>query len=340
MMHKDKDWIKTTIAHSQPAAVPYNFSFCPPALAALQKHYQTQDVSSAIGKPIRTKMCNSIKPFYASPAECGRTIADEFGVLWTTSDIDRGSPTGHPLAAADLAGYEFPDPAEPHRFEGIEQWCRSNSNHFTIVWVGELWERATFMRSMENILLDVALNPAFVQKLLRGIADYILRTMEILFERFEFDAIALSDDYGTQKSMFMSPASWRELVRPPLAEIYALARKHGRYTFHHSCGNIVPVIPDLIDIGLDILHPIQPEAMDIHQLKRQFGKDITFCGGLRTHDLLPKGGEQEIRDEVRMLKETMGKGGGYILEPGITVQADVPLKNILAMIEEAKRGAF
>ena len=192
------------------------------------------------------------------------------------------------------------------------------------------------MRGMEAILLDLALNPRFVEELLRGLTDHILRTMEILFSRFQFDGVALSDDYGSQRSMLMSPAHSRKFVKPRLAEIYGLAKKHNRTVFHHSCGNIVPVIGDLIDLGLDILHPIQPEAMDVVELKREFGSRLTFCGGVRTQDLLPHGTPQEIRDEVRRLKELMGKGGGYILEPGITLQADVPTANLLALVEEAQ----
>ena len=146
----------------------------------------------------------------------------------------------------------------------------------------------------------------------------------------------LSDDYGTQRGMLMSPSHWRGLIKPRLAEIYGLAKRHGRTVFHHSCGNIVPIIGDLIDLGLDVLHPIQPEAMDVAGLKREFGADVTFCGGIRTQDLLPHGTPQEVRDEVRRLKDLLGKGGGYILEPGITLQADVPMANLLAMFDEAR----
>jgi len=338
----NKDWIRSVIAHRHSLPVPYNFSFSPPALAALQNHLGVTDVKAALGLPIRTASCKSVKPQYASPAQFGPTVTDEFGVVWSTNDIDRGSPVtadgaSAVLPAPDLHGYQFPDPAAPYRFEHLGHWCAANRSHFTIIWVGDLWERATFMRGMENILLDVALNPEFVRDLLRRLADYILQTMDILFARFEFDAIALSDDYGTQRAMLISPACWRALVRPLLAEIFSAAKRRGRITFLHSCGNIEPIIPDLIDLGLDILHPIQPEAMDILALKRQFGRDLTFCGGLRTQDLLPHGTPDQIRVDVRRLKQTMGAGGGYILEPGITVQADVPLENMLAMIDEARK---
>jgi uroporphyrinogen decarboxylase len=160
--------------------------------------------------------------------------------------------------------------------------------------------------------------------------------MEVLFSFCRFDGVMLSDDYGTQRGMLLSPGQWRKFVRSLLTEIYALAKKHGRTVFYHSCGNVFSIIGDLIDIGLDILHPIQPEAMDVFQLKREFGRHLMLCGGIRTQDLLPRGTPAQIRGEIRRLKEVMGKGGGYILEPGITLQADVPKKNLIALIEEAR----
>ena len=184
---------------------------------------------------------------------------------------------------------------------------------------------------------DLVLHPMFVDELLRGIADRILGTMEILFDRYTFDGIAVSDDYGAQDAMLMSPSAWRRFVRPPLAEIYAFAKDHGRTVFHHSDGNIYPIIRDLIDIGCDILHPVQPEAMDIFALKREFGQDLTLWGGMRTQDLLAIGSPDEIRDAVRTLKQELGRGGGYVVGNGITVQADVPLENMVAMIDEVRR---
>ena len=336
-MANNRDWIRETLAHKQTQAVPYNFMFTPPAQLSLEKYYNQTDLEQVLKLPIRMSAPVSIKPLFADPAQFGEAIKDEFGVTWSTSCIDRGSPIGPCLAEPDLSNYTFPDAAEAYRFQGLEDWCERSKDNCTIIWVGDLWERATFMRGMEHILTDLSVNPKFVEGLLRGLTDYILQTMHILFDSFTFDGVALSDDYGTQKAMIMSPSHWRRLVKPLLAELYMFARQHGRTVFHHSCGNICPIIPDLIDIGLDILHPIQPEAMDILKLKREFGRDLTFCGGIRTQDLLPRGTVQQVRDEVKKLKCQMGKDGGYILEPGITIQADVPLENIVAMIEEARK---
>lgn len=332
----NKDWIKRTIAHEKGVAVPYNMMFSPPIIKALQEHYDSDDIFDAINLPIRDNGCTSIKPLYASPAQYGESITDEFGVVWSTSYIDRGSPVGHAIKDDSLSNYKWPDAKSEYRFEGIGTWLKANTQNFTMFWAGDLWERATFMLGMEQALIDLHLNPMLMEELFEGIKNYIVETMKILFERFEFDCVAISDDYGTQSTMVMSPQAWRKFIKPRLAEIYGLAKANGRHVFHHSCGQFYPIIPDLIEIGLDVLHPIQPEAMDIYRLKREFGKDLTFCGGLNTQHLLPKGTPAEIQKEVKTLKERMGAGGGYILEPGITIQADVPIDNVLALIQSSR----
>jgi len=334
-MGTNREWVQKAMARTGTCPVPFNFAFSPPARLAAEAHYGGAPIEEVLDFPIRMSGPNSVKPLYAEPAKFGPTVRDEFGVVWTTNEIDRGSPIGPCLAGPDLSGYTFPDPAAPYRYEGLAEWCEQNRTHYTVLWVGDLWERATFMRGMEGLLGDVILKTSFVEGLLRGLTDYILRTMEILFDICEFDAIALSDDYGTQESLLISPAAWRKLVKPRLAEIYSLAKSNGRAVFHHTCGNVYQVVGDMIDIGLDFLHPIQPEAMDIHELKREFGRHVTLWGGLPTQDMLPRGTAEQVRSEVQRLKREVGDGGGYVLEPGIIIQADVPLENMTALIDEA-----
>jgi uroporphyrinogen decarboxylase len=333
----NKQWVLSTALRHQPGRVPFNFAYSPVALELIEKHYGSQCIEETFDFPIRMSAPTSIKPLYCDPGRFGPYATDEFGVTWTTSGIDRGSPVRCPLSSDSLDGYSFPDPSAPYRFEALPDFCSKNSGNFTVIWVGDLWERATFMRGMENILVDVSLNPAFVEELLDRLAAYILQTLEILFSRFSFDCIAVSDDYGTQEALVMSPGAWRRLVKPRLKEIYARAKKHGRYVFHHSCGNVEEIIPDLVEIGLDILHPVQPEAMDRRRLKSEYGADLCLCGGLGTQELMPSGTPAQVREEVRTLKERMGSDGGYILEPGITLQADVPVANLVAALEEAVR---
>jgi len=333
---RNKDWVSCVLRHEAGLPVPYNLSLSPPARRRLAEHYGPGEIEDILGLPLRMRGTSSIKPLYASPQEFGPTARDEWGVVWTTSEIDRGSPIAPPITSPDLRGFTFPDPAAPHRFEGIAAWCGRHRDNYAILWIGDLWERATFLCGMENLLLWLALEPAFVHALLEGIADYVLRTLEILIGRFAFDGVALSDDYGTQRGMLISPEAWRLFIRPHPARIFARAKDAGKTVFLHSCGNVRPIVPDLVDLGLDILHPIQPEAMDIGELKREFGRHLSFCGGLGTQDLMVRASPVEVRAEVRRLKRAMGVAGGYILESGITLQADVPLTNMLAMIEEAQ----
>ena len=333
-MQSNREWIERVRRHED-GPVPYNFMFSPPAQRRVQAHYGA-DLEAALGLPLRMTGCQSIKPLYADPQVFGPTVRDEYGVLWTTNPIDRGSPIGPCLREASLAGYRFPDPERAERFAAIPAWCRQQAGHYRVVWVGDLWERATFMRGMGELLLDVATAPAFVEALLDGITAYVLATMRRLFACGEFEAIAVSDDYGTQRAMVISPAMWRRLVRPRLAQVYALAQAHGRAVFHHTCGHVLPIIGDLVDLGLDFLHPLQPEAMDPRVVKREFGAHLTLVGGISTQQLLVHSSPAAVRAEVRRLQRELGRGGGYILEPGITLQDDVPVANMVAMIDAAR----
>jgi len=277
-MGPDKAWVASAIAHRETEAVPYYFDFTPPARRRAESIYGSP-LEERLCLPLRMGSCRKLKPLYADPSEFGPTARDEFGVTWSTSPVDRGAPIRPALSGPDLSGYRFPDPAAAWRFEDIGAWSRRRRSQFTILWLGDLWERAAFMRGLEDLLLDLALHPGFVEELLDGITGYLLDTLGILLERFEFDGVALSDDYGTQRSLLISPESWRRFITPRLDLIYRPARAAGKIIFHHSDGNIWPIIPDLIELGCDILHPVQPEAMDVLRLKREFGRDLTFCGG-------------------------------------------------------------
>jgi uroporphyrinogen decarboxylase len=328
-------WIKEALAHRATEKVPFHFDFTPPARKKLELHFGSDNVEQFISSPIRWVGTNTKKPLYADPGVYGSRLKDEFGVTWVLSEYDRGVPIPC-LHDADLSDYTFPDAAAPYRFSGLASWNEEKGKYYRTNWIGDLWERACFMRGLENILADISIHKKFVHELMRGITDYILVTMEIMAKDENFECFGLSDDYGMQRSLIMSPETWRKMIKPYVREIFDFAKKCNRDMLLHSCGNLQEIIRDLVDMGLDILHPIQPEAMDIYSLKSDYGRDITFQGGMRTQDLLPHGKTDEVKEEVKRLKENMGKDGGYILEPGITVQGDVPLKNLIAMIEEAQ----
>jgi len=331
----NRDLIKNTLSHIQCEKIPFNIFFTPSALEKAEKYYGSP-LDEVLNFPLRIGGLNSFKPTFAVPTEYGKYTRDEFGVLWSTGFDDRGIPIGPCIIEPDIKKYIFPDPKSPYRYKDIESWLKNKNDSYRLITVGDLWERATFMRGFEDILMDLYLNPKFVYELMQGIMDYNLATMEFLSRNFNIDGIVLSDDYGTQKAMIVSPETWRKFIKIYLFQILKQAKKYGWIIFLHSCGYIEPIIKDLIEMEVDILHPIQPETMDIFKLKRNYGSDITFCGGLSTQRLLPYGKPHEIKESVKMLKEVMGKNGGYILDTGIQIIPDVPIENIVAFIDEVK----
>jgi uroporphyrinogen decarboxylase len=145
------------------------------------------------------------------------------------------------------------------------------------------------------------------------------------------------DDVGMQKGMMMAPEMWRRYLKPRMAKLIASFKRKNPdiIVAYHSCGYIIPIIEDLIDIGLDVLNPIQPLAMDPAEIKNKFGDRLSFWGGICVQETLPHGSPEDIRREVALRMDTIGKDGGYMISPAHNVQADTSLENLLAFYKAA-----
>ena len=329
-----KELVNRAIRHEETDCVPSHIDVTPPVRRALEEHFGTNDLAAAMGDDLAIVGAGTDKPLYADPREVGELVRDEFGVLWRTSVDDRGAVHEPALAEPTLDGYAFPDPLRPGRFDAVEPAIDAHRGRFILGVAGDLFERAHFMRGLDNILMDMLLHPAFAHELLDALCEYDLRTLERMAE-FDVDGIFISDDYGLQRSLMMRPATWREFIKPRLARLIAAVRQRGLPTVLHSCGCVVDIIPDLIEIGLAVLHPVQPEAMDVWAIKREFGADLCLFGGIGTQQLLRNGTRDDVRREVERALHKLGAGGGYIVAPSITIQRDCPLANVLALIEAA-----
>jgi uroporphyrinogen decarboxylase len=203
------------------------------------------------------------------------------------------------------------------------------------------FEIAHFMRGMDPFLADLAADPPMACALMDRISDYLLDRSRRVLEAGQgrYDIFEYNDDVAAQRALFISPAMWRERVRPRMARFCDLAHEFGARLRYHCCGSVRAIIPDLIEIGVDILNPIQPLAvgMDPFDLKREFGRDLTFDGGIDIQQLLPHATPSEVRAHVRRMIDQVGASGGYILGPSHSIQSDVPLANIVAMVEEGNR---
>jgi uroporphyrinogen decarboxylase len=182
--------------------------------------------------------------------------------------------------------------------------------------------------------MDAAGEPEFFEELLERITEHQLAIIDRLVE-LPVDGVMFSDDWGYQQGVLLGPARWRRVLKPRLARMYARVHAADKYTLSHCCGSVADIMVDIIEVGLDVLESVQPEAakMNPYELKRNFGNHIAFWGGLGSQSLVPFGKPEEIRAEIAKMCREMGKGGGYILAPAKPLQPETPTENAAAIVE-------
>ena len=216
---------------------------------------------------------------------------------------------------------------------GVSTYTLTGGNLNATASVGYgVFERAWAIRGMEDLLADAAAEPDAAEALFERVAEHQMQILELVLE-LPVDGVRFSDDWSDQRGIMLGPDRWRTMLKPRVARLYGKAKSAGKFTLQHCCGNLSDVVPDLIEIGLDVLQSVQPEAMDVYKLKRDYGRDITFWGGVGSQSILPFGTPDQIRAEVRKLVTEMGRGGGYILGPAKSVLADTPPANFAALLE-------
>jgi uroporphyrinogen decarboxylase len=243
---------------------------------------------------------------------------DDFGTLWRKVGYSIPHVEKPALATASIDGYSFPDLTTESHFESLSEWLDANWDRFKIVQLTELfWERTWPMRGMECIMMDMYDNPSFVDALLDKLETTCMAVIERLLRDFgnKIDAIGFSDDMGGQQNMLISPEAWRRFIKPHQKRFYERIRSAGKVVYLHTCGHVEPIVGELIDIGVNMLQPIQPETMDIFTLKAKYGHHLCFAGGISTQHTLPYGTPDQVREETMRCIEVMGKGGGYVVAP-------------------------
>ena len=188
---------------------------------------------------------------------------------------------------------------------------------------------------MERVMMDMYDNASFVHELLDNLEAICLAVIDRLLKEFgdKIDAIGFSDDMDGQHNMLISPEAWRRFLKPHQKRLYERIQSAGKIVYLHTCGHVVPIVGELIDIGVDMLQPIQPETMDIFSLKAKYGRHLCFAGGISTQHTLPYGTPDQVRAETTRCLEVMGKGGGYIVAPAKPILPGVPLENAVALID-------
>jgi len=327
-----RDVIRLVLEGRKPPYVPWSFGFTLEARAKLQAFYGSGDLEPLL-QPHMLELGDSIG--YFTDLGGGR-VRDVFGVVWDrTVDKDIGNVVGCVLPEATLNGYEFPDPVDPRVFDAIDGKIGRRPDLFRVFSIGfSLYERAWTLRGMENLMMDFIEHPRFVHELLDRITECNMAAVgEAL--KHDIDAIHFGDDWGQQIGLQMGPRIWREFIKPCLGRMYGQVRRAGKFVSIHSCGDVDELFDELIEMGLNLFNPFQPEVMDVPKLLAAYRGRLAFHGGLSLQRTLPFGTPQDVRNETRRLID-LGRQGGYILSPSHAVQGDVPLENMLAFIDEAR----
>lgn len=324
-----REVVKRAIACENVPYVPWSLSFTIEAADLLRQHFGVCDLDDVLENHF-LDLGSSIGFF----EDIGNNrVRDVFGVVWDRSiDKDIGNVIGCVLPEPKLDGLEFPDPLDPRHFANIAQQIAKHGDRFRRFCIGfSVFERAWTLRGMENLLQDFLENPEFVAELFARIVDHNIAIVREAL-KYDIDCVHFGDDWGQQRGLIMGPDLWREFLKPELARMYAVVRDAGKLVSIHSCGDVDELFDDLIEIGVNMFNPFQPEVMDVFDLMEQYRGRLAFHGGLSTQQTLPYGAVEDVRSETEKLLRAGGRGG-YLFSPAHAVEADVKLENMLAFID-------
>jgi len=276
---------------------------------------------------------------------------DVWGIGWKNTGAF-WSPVDHPLKDAtldDLQRYPWPDPMDERRFKGIREEAEFLYKNTSFALVAKepshiygVLTQAIYLRGMENFFVDLAMNKEFASELMEKVSEYHIQLYKRYLEEVgEFVQIVhISDDLGTQTAPYFSLGMYREMIKPKQKQLMAhIKDRSDAKIFYHCDGAISTLIDDLIEIGVDILNPIEPavKGMDPSLLKESFGGKLTFHGAISQQQVLSKGTPDQVREEVKRRIRELGRGGGYILAAAQTIVPEVPAENIIEMFRTARQ---
>jgi uroporphyrinogen decarboxylase len=332
--------------------VPWDINPCPSLLEAWKKHMGTQQQpfeyydSDFRGVGIGP---SGIKTDWRvlNPDAPLDTVFTDDGVWYVPATSDEGHHFVHMLPSAlrnaisvkDVENYTWPDVEAEYRWADVPKKIQylHDKGYAVTAGVGGFFEGMSWMRGPELTLMELIGDEPIIAAVVNKFVERV-HFMVTRMTRAGADILMFGDDIGSQDRMFLSPDLWRRWFKKPFGEAIRLAKAINPdiLIFFHSDGYIEPVIPDLIDIGLDILNPVQPECMDPENIKAQYGKYLSFWGTIGVQSTMPFGTPREIRDLVKRRIEIVAKGGGLFLAPAHMLEPEVPLENVLAFVDAMK----
>ena len=358
MNHRDR--VKTILSFKEADRVPRDLWTIPEVIALLLKKLNLPDEESLL------KYFDVDFRYIKGPSYSGQemqkypdgTVEDLWGVRRRSMTVEKGSmkwsykhvavsPLEKMETVEEIDKYpKWPSP-DLWDYTGIEKECLRFSNDYIVVNVGDRLDRtaqlkpAIYLRGMEQILVDLFVNPAVAEAIFEHIRAYFLDYNNRVFKAAQgkIDIFMMGDDFGTQHGLIVSKDLWIKYFKEGFKKYIELAHKYGIKVMHHTCGSVKDLIPEFIDCGLDILQSVQPKArdMDLGILKKEYGKYISFHGSIDIQDLLPNGTKEDIDKEVKEKMEAGKPSGGFIISTSHNILPDTPVENILALFEAYKK---
>jgi uroporphyrinogen decarboxylase len=348
-----KERVLAAINHVEPDRVPVDMWAMPPITDNLREHFDVDDPSTGSGhrdEDVRRLLgidLRSVWPAYVGPSleifEDG-SYADWWGLrkkmIGPFEEV-----VEPPLAGAqtptDIEAHPWPDP-DWFDYEGMRPICETLSEYALVIRdpgpnATCVLRLAMFLRGTEQFMMDMALNPDLARAIIARVESFYLE-----FDRRTFETVGdltniyfIADDVGVQHGLMISPRMFRDFVKPSLSRLMSQGKAYAQRIMYHTCGAVYDLIPDFIEMGADVLNPIQPSAahMDPEGLKRDFGHDLCFHGALDIQTILSSGTPDQVRAEVNRLCKVIGRGGGFILAPTNNIMPETPLENILALYD-------
>jgi len=331
-------------------SVPVDFVFCQSQIDDFRKRFGHEDYQSYFGMCHRPVEMNVQRNYSFGPDLFKReklpesTVFDEYGIGHSKGSAAAFHMTRmhHPLKGAGLNEIlDYPFPAvpedEPEKLKRRITELRSKGLASFAFMQMTVWEASWYLRSMEELMIDMMTEDEKATALLDKITDFAISKAET-YTRAGADILSLGDDIGTQKSIMLDVSLWEMWLKPRLVKVIEAARKINPeiLIFYHSCGHVTPFIGQLIEVGVDILNPIQPECMSFDEVYDQYRDRLSFWGTLGTQQLLPFGTKEEVLKTTLSRLQRCGEKGGIVIGPTHMVEPEVPWENLTAIIEGTK----
>lgn len=347
---------RATTEHHRPGRILYDTGFTPDLKQRVIQHIGTEDISAHYGFCARAAL-KMKRPENLPPLDYSR--------YWEGEDLPEGTKiNAWGVAQVPSGFYHFFGYISPLRnassLEEIEQYPLDDMNNWdtssmkdlvdqahkegTVVggFVGHMYETAWQIRGYEQFLMDMIERPSWAGCLLQRLADQNM-VKAVAFAKAGADLIRCGDDVANQNALMFSPDMWRSMMHSRWAKVWRAVKEINPESriWYHSDGNIIDIVPDLVNAGLDILNPLQPECLDIDAIHASYGDRLTFDGCIGTQSTMPHGTPADVRARVKELIEKYGANGGLMIAPTHTLEPEVPIENIDALFDACREyGTF